>query len=138
VTIFYCLRFETPPIWRARSPYLYPPGRGWPSYAPRHWVPFSSPPTTLRDTVELFHPASTRNSDCNASCLEGTSNSSARTMRKAQPLCCYRGMFTAPLHSNGRGADHIEITVIVLLRALPSNNHCLQSHRLATGLYAAI
>jgi hypothetical protein len=23
-----------------RSPYLYPPGRGWPSYIPRHWVPF--------------------------------------------------------------------------------------------------
>jgi hypothetical protein len=27
------------------SPYLYPPGTGWPSYTPRHWVPFSSPPT---------------------------------------------------------------------------------------------
>jgi hypothetical protein len=25
----YCLRFETPPTWRARSPYLYPPGTGW-------------------------------------------------------------------------------------------------------------
>jgi hypothetical protein len=24
-TIFYCLKFETPPIWRARSPYLYAP-----------------------------------------------------------------------------------------------------------------
>jgi hypothetical protein len=24
------LRFETPPTWRARSPYLYPPGTGWP------------------------------------------------------------------------------------------------------------
>jgi hypothetical protein len=29
---FYCLRFET------RSLYLYPPGRGWPGYTPRHWV----------------------------------------------------------------------------------------------------
>jgi hypothetical protein len=29
---FYCLRFET------RSLYLYPPGTGWPGYAPRHWV----------------------------------------------------------------------------------------------------
>jgi hypothetical protein len=38
VTIFYCLRFETPPTWRARSPYSYPPGTGWPSYTPRHWV----------------------------------------------------------------------------------------------------
>jgi hypothetical protein len=58
--IFYCLRFETPPTWRARSPYLYPPGKRWPSYTPRHWVPFSSPPTTCRATVEVFEPDSTR------------------------------------------------------------------------------
>jgi hypothetical protein len=32
VTISYC-SFETP-IWRARSPYLYPPGTGWLSYTP--------------------------------------------------------------------------------------------------------
>jgi hypothetical protein len=38
VTIFYCLRFETLPTWKARSPYLYPPGTRWPSYTPRHWV----------------------------------------------------------------------------------------------------
>jgi hypothetical protein len=40
MTIFYCLRFETPPTCRARSSYLYPPGTGWPSHTPRHWVPF--------------------------------------------------------------------------------------------------
>jgi hypothetical protein len=51
MAIFYRLRFETPPTWRARSPYLYPPGAGWPSYTPRYWVPFSSPPTTRRATV---------------------------------------------------------------------------------------
>jgi hypothetical protein len=27
--IFYSLRFETPPTWKARSLYLYPPGTGW-------------------------------------------------------------------------------------------------------------
>jgi hypothetical protein len=48
VTTFDCLRFETLPTWRATSPYLYPTGIGWPSYTPRHWVPFSSPPATLR------------------------------------------------------------------------------------------
>jgi hypothetical protein len=60
--IFCCLKFETPPTWRARPPYLYPPGTGWPSYVyiPRHWVPFSSPSTTCRATVEVFEPASTR------------------------------------------------------------------------------
>jgi hypothetical protein len=51
MTTFYCLRFETPPTWRARSPYLYPPGTGWPGYTPRHWVPFLSPPMTRRSTV---------------------------------------------------------------------------------------
>jgi hypothetical protein len=48
LTVFYCFRFETPPTWRARFPYLYPPGREWPSYTPRHRVPFSSPTTTRR------------------------------------------------------------------------------------------
>jgi hypothetical protein len=40
VTIFYCLGIETPWTWRARFLYLYPPGTGWPSYTPRHWIPF--------------------------------------------------------------------------------------------------
>jgi hypothetical protein len=40
--IFYCLWFETPPTYRSRSPCLCPPGSGCPSYALRHWVPFSS------------------------------------------------------------------------------------------------
>jgi hypothetical protein len=31
MTIFYCLKFETPPTWRAWSLYLYSPGTGWPS-----------------------------------------------------------------------------------------------------------
>jgi hypothetical protein len=59
MTIFYCLRFETPQPWKARSPYLCHPGTGWPSYTPRHWVPFSSPPTTSRARVEELEPTST-------------------------------------------------------------------------------
>jgi hypothetical protein len=31
-----------PPTLKARTPHLYPPATGWPSYTPRHWVPFSS------------------------------------------------------------------------------------------------
>jgi hypothetical protein len=34
---------ETPPTWRARSPYLCPPGTGWPSYTSGHRVPFGRP-----------------------------------------------------------------------------------------------
>jgi hypothetical protein len=51
--IFYCLTFETPPTWTARPPYLYPHGTGWPGYTPRHWDPFSSPPTTQRIRVNF-------------------------------------------------------------------------------------
>jgi hypothetical protein len=29
---------ETPPTWRAKFLYLHPPGAGWPSYSPGHWV----------------------------------------------------------------------------------------------------
>jgi hypothetical protein len=38
---------------------LYPPGTEWPSYIPKHWVPFSSPTTTHKATVKVFEPAFT-------------------------------------------------------------------------------
>jgi hypothetical protein len=38
-TISYCLIWDST-AWRARSPYLYSPGTGWPNYTPGHWVPF--------------------------------------------------------------------------------------------------
>jgi hypothetical protein len=45
------------------SPRIYiPPRTGWPGYTPRYWVPFSSPPTTRKATVEVFDPASTQDS----------------------------------------------------------------------------
>jgi hypothetical protein len=56
MSIFYCLRFETLPTCKTRFPYLYPPGRGWPGYTPRHWVSFTSPTTTRRATMEVFVP----------------------------------------------------------------------------------
>jgi hypothetical protein len=47
--------FETsPPIWRSRFLYLYPPGTGWPICTPGHWVPFLSPLTTCKAIVEVF------------------------------------------------------------------------------------
>jgi hypothetical protein len=45
-----------------QAPYLYTPGRAWPGYTPLHWVSFLSPPTTRRVTVDVFDPASTRDS----------------------------------------------------------------------------
>jgi hypothetical protein len=37
---YFIVSSETPPTWRARFPYLYLPGTGWPSYTPGHWFPF--------------------------------------------------------------------------------------------------
>jgi hypothetical protein len=45
-----------PPIWRARTPIYILPWTGWRDYTPRHWVPFSLPPTTRRDTVRSSTP----------------------------------------------------------------------------------
>jgi hypothetical protein len=57
----FILRFETPPTWRARSVFIFP-GTGWLCYTHRHWVPFPSPLTTRRATVEVFDLASIRDS----------------------------------------------------------------------------
>jgi hypothetical protein len=86
MTIFYYLRFETPPTWRARSPYLYLPERRWPRYTPSHWVPFSLPPTTRRDTVEVLEVASTRiNSHCLSRPVNPRDVASGRTQQKTPP-----------------------------------------------------
>jgi hypothetical protein len=39
---YFTVLSETPPAWKARFPYLYLPGTGWPSYTPAHWVLFTS------------------------------------------------------------------------------------------------
>jgi hypothetical protein len=46
-------------------------------------------------------------------CLQD--NSSERTTQKTQLLYCCEGVFTALLHSNGSGVEHIENTVLILL-----------------------
>jgi hypothetical protein len=70
MAIFYCIRIENPSTLKTRFPYLFPPGTAWPGYTPRHWVRFSSPPTTRRATVEVYEPASTRWSD--SSCVRSS------------------------------------------------------------------
>jgi hypothetical protein len=51
---YFTVSSETAPTWRARFPYLYLPGTGWPSYVPGHWVPFRSSLMTRRATVEVL------------------------------------------------------------------------------------
>jgi hypothetical protein len=56
---YFTVSSETPPTWRARSLYLYPPGTGWPSYTPGHWGPFLSPlPTRRAQNGSLVYPNS--------------------------------------------------------------------------------
>jgi hypothetical protein len=45
-----------PQTWGSRPRIYIPPGAGWPSYTPRNRIPFSSPPTTRRATVEYSNP----------------------------------------------------------------------------------
>jgi hypothetical protein len=40
MTIFYCIKFETPSTWKIRFLYLFPPGTGWTSYTPGTGYPF--------------------------------------------------------------------------------------------------
>jgi hypothetical protein len=35
---YFIVSYGTPPTWRARFPFLYPPGTGLPSYTPGHWI----------------------------------------------------------------------------------------------------
>jgi hypothetical protein len=130
---------DSPRTWRARSPYLYSPGTWCSSYTPRHWVTFSSPPTTRRPTVELYEPASTRansNSTCSADCLGAgnVENTASVLLRRV-----YRGhVFTEQLLRNGFLNPVVLLLRVCMLRALHSNGRCLQSHGLATGMYTTI
>jgi hypothetical protein len=138
MTTFYCLRFETPPTWRTRSAYLYPTGTGWPSYTPRHWVPFPSPFSTRRATVEVFDCATTRATKLIASIVFLITIFHWQNRKHSfqqHPSCCRR-VFTDPLLINGLHDIVVLLLRACMLQALLSNGRCLQSHRLTTGLYA--
>jgi hypothetical protein len=59
MTVFYFLRFETPPILEGWVPVLISPGNRVAQLYPQTLGSLSSPPTTHRATVEVFEPAST-------------------------------------------------------------------------------
>jgi hypothetical protein len=47
-------QFRDAPNIEGQVPVLYSQRTGWPSYTPRHWVPFYSPVMTRRATMEVF------------------------------------------------------------------------------------
>jgi hypothetical protein len=48
------------PNLESQVPVFISPRKRVAQFTPRHWVPFSSPPTTRRSTMEVFEPSSTR------------------------------------------------------------------------------
>jgi hypothetical protein len=110
MTIFYCLRFETPPTWRARSPFLYSSGAGWPGYTARYWVPFSSPPTTRRATVDVFNPTSTRDTDW------------LNSKSKAESKLLYDWQFTANQFVLASSSLRLTTTDLFFLKVSPCGN----------------
>jgi hypothetical protein len=85
------------------------------SYIPRHWVPFSSPPTTRRATVEVFDPASTVIQP-----LIGPHGKHAHCL--AMDVYCFRVFYltTGCLHRICLGGK-------LFMKPLPSNGSMLQN-----------
>jgi hypothetical protein len=112
MAIFYCLRFETPPTWRAKFTYLYPPATGWPSYTPRHQVPFRCLLQLAGLQWRYLTPPS----------------------RRKHTLYSWQGMCTAPLNSNGRGMDpHRKYHSSIVAHVFVSAGTCLPRRCLEMG-----
>jgi hypothetical protein len=92
-------------------------------------LPFSSPPTTRRVTVDVFDPASTRVLPSQLPCLLLITSRYGPHRKHSSPIvgsnCC---IIKSMLPSNGN----------VSTEPLTRNCRCLQSRCLATGLYATI
>jgi hypothetical protein len=93
------------PNLEGQVPYLYPPGTGWPGCNPRNWVPFSSPPTTRRATVEIFNPATTWENSLTskpASVITSTHGTRRNTVHGLIPIVSMGiRLFAKALLSNG-------------------------------------
>jgi hypothetical protein len=84
-----------------------PQEQGGPAIPPRHWVPFSPPPTTRRTAVEVFQLASTRGNISSLTCP--AYNISTCASQETPFRCCSvivaveTCLFAQPLLSNGCG-----------------------------------
>jgi hypothetical protein len=107
ITTYHCLRFDTPPTWRVRSPYLYLTGAWWSSYTSGHWVLFPSPRTAHGATLELFDPPP----------YEIDTN------------------FQTPLGCNTSSWIWYKTQLIVVLQLFPWERACLWRRYLATAAY---
>jgi hypothetical protein len=149
---YFTVSYEILQTWRARSPYLYPPGTGCPSYTPGHWVPFLPPLITHRAMVEVFCPTSTRVSAhwlqvqvvlqstvSQPVCLDVGPPSEAHdqifiTVKHLRSLCC--GMSSLTI---GRVCNLlVQFAVTLRSKSHRTHDHILLSHlRLLGSLFVA-
>jgi hypothetical protein len=100
---------------------------------------FSLPPTTRRDTVEVFDPASTREQQTKLKSKFvqlKTPRHGPHSKYRFQWLfyCCV----TQLSHRPHRGRGFQVIPFVGVRNPFPCNDRCLQSHYLKTGLHATI
>jgi hypothetical protein len=100
-----------------------------PSYSPSAW------------TTQKRHPSIVEETYLPCRCIATVA---ARTIWKTPifyrcACVCFRGnMFTKPFLRNGLHNPVVLLLRACMLQTLQGNGRCLQSHRLATGLYATI
>jgi hypothetical protein len=127
MTILCCRRFETPPTSRARSPYLYRLGTGWPSYPPRTGFRFRRLPRLagLRWRYSTPHPHRVLTNLASNVLLKPPRHGPSRKHRfKKYLYCCVRigcrrDVLTAPTRSSCAVTQEFQSRFItVLIRSL--------------------
>jgi hypothetical protein len=113
-----------------------------PVIPPRHCVPFSSPPTTRRATMEVFEPASTRALILAAWDRRCIASGGPTKTPLATPLLLLREVtayvLTQSLLTNGCTRHVSWHLLYCCVRALPSNGWFSASTILALSKYATI
>jgi hypothetical protein len=96
MTTFYCLRFETPSTWRARSLYLYPPGTGWHSFYRLSTDNIENTSSgVLLEAMFIVQLPSNKLQWCIHYCC------GIRVLATMTFLYCWRGAFRSTLRRNG-------------------------------------
>jgi hypothetical protein len=107
-------------------PVFISPRTGWPTHTSKHWVPFSSPPTTSRDTMEVFDGVATRVSlSCNPRFTYNPQHGQRRKQSSSTfaPIISVEScLFAKPLPSKGR--------VYLLIQNLLPDSECCFAVRL--------
>jgi hypothetical protein len=141
MTMFYCLSFKTAQTWKAMSPFYMASETGCPVINPGsgfhfrrllglaglRWMYWNPPPNGKTASASLGSSLYSLKED-------PTENTPVSIITLLLLAFRFRGnVFTEPMLRKG-----LHNPVVLLLRALPSNGGCSQSHRLSTVLHVTI